>query len=128
MRIPLAMIGTLTVLLGAGVPALAISNPLVADITPIGGSNIKGNATFFQLGQAVQVGVNLNGASASTSAIDIRKGTCKSYAESAKWPLGATQDSRLPNTKIEELVGNVLVIHKSSAESSPVVACAEIKG
>lgn len=124
----IAMFGIALATLGVAAPALAISNPLVAEITPAGGGNVHGNVTFFQLGSNVQVGLNLSGGNANAEAVDIRKGTCKSYSDTARWPLGASQDTRLPNTKLQDLVGSVLLIHKTQDESSPVAGCAQIKG
>jgi hypothetical protein len=123
----IAMIGAVMAALATSVPALAIVNPLVAPVVPLGGSSVRGNVTFFQLGSNVNVGLNLTGNS-GTEAVDIRKGTCKDYAASSTMPLGVAQDTRLSNTKIEQLAGNVLLIHKTAQVTSPPVACAEIKG
>jgi hypothetical protein len=114
--------------LAFGMPALALENPLVIDVQPVGSDGVHGNATLFQLGDKVDLAVNLDGNQSGSQAIDIRKGSCKSYAGSAKWPLGTSQETLLPNTKIESLLGNVLLIHKSAEQSSPVVGCADIKG
>jgi hypothetical protein len=122
-----AMIGAAIATLATSLPALAIVNPLVAQIVPLGGSSVRGNVTFFQLGANVNVGLNLTG-TAGTEAVDIRKGTCKDYAASSTMPLGAAQDTRLSNTKLEQLNGNVLLIHKTAQVTSPPIACAEIKG
>ena len=122
------MIGAALAALALGAPALAVSNPLVAKISPVGGASLRGNVTFFQLGNSVQVGLNVTGANANASAVDVRQGTCKSYASTAKWPLGASQDTRLPNTKLADLVGDVLIVHKTAEQNSPAIGCAEIKG
>jgi hypothetical protein len=113
--------------LAFGMPALALDNPLVIDVQPVGADGVHGNATLFQLGDKVDLAVNLDGNESASQAIDIRKGSCKSYAATAKWPLGASQETLLPNTKVESLLGNVLLIHKTADVSSPVVGCAEIK-
>jgi hypothetical protein len=42
-------------------------------------------------------------------------------------PLGVAQDTRLPNTKIEQLSGDVLLIHKTAQVTSPPIGCAESK-
>ena len=127
MRIQTLAISAALATLATAAPALAIVNPLVAQIVPLGGSSVRGNATFFQLGPNIEVGLNLNG-NATAGAADIRKGTCKSYAGSATMPLGVSQDTRLSNLKLEQLNGNVLLIHKTSSVTSPAVGCAEIKG
>jgi hypothetical protein len=88
---------------------------------------VRGNATFFQLGSSVNVGLNLTGGGAASGAIDIRKGSCTSYAASTTMPLGASQDTKLSNMKLEQLTGDVLLIHKTASVTSPPVACAEIK-
>jgi len=74
--------------------------------------------TLFQLGPNVNVGLNLTGNSGN-EAVDIRKGTCKDYADSSTMPLGVAQDTRLSNTKLEQLSGNVLLIHKTAQVTSP---------
>jgi hypothetical protein len=127
MRIQTLAISAALATLATAAPALAIVNPLVAQIVPLGGSSVRGNATFFQLGSNIEVGLNLTG-NATAGAADIRKGTCKSYAGSATMPLGVSQDTRLSNLKLEQLNGNVLLIHKTSSVTSPAVGCAEIKG
>lgn len=113
--------------LGTSVPALAVTNPLVAPIIPLAGSNVRGNVTFFQLGKNVAVGLNLTGLGGA-QAIDIRKGSCKSYAATPAMPLGDGQDTQLSNTTLAQLSGNVLLIHKSADVASPAVGCAEAKG
>lgn len=126
MRIQMATFGVALATLGMTVPALAVVNPVVAQIVPLGGSGVRGNATFFQLGSSVNVGLNFTG-SAASGAADIRKGTCTSYAASTTMPLGVSQDTRLSNVKLEQLNGNVLLIHKTSSVTSEPIACAEIK-
>jgi hypothetical protein len=121
------MIGAVLAALGTSFPALALVNPLVAQIVPLGGSSVRGNVTFFQLGPNVNVGLNLTGNS-GTEAVDIRKGTCKNYAASSTMPLGIAQDTRLSNTQLEQLNGDVLLIHKTAQLTSPPIGCAEIKG
>jgi hypothetical protein len=120
------MIGAALAALATSAPALAVVNPLVAQIVPLGGSSVRGNVTLFQLGPNVNVGLNLTGNS-GTEAVDIRKGTCKAYADSSTMPLGVAQDTRLSNTKLEQLSGNVLLIHKTAQITSPPIGCAEIK-
>ncbi len=127
MRKQTAAIAVTLATLGAAAPALAVVNPLVAQIVPLGGSSVRGNATFFQLGSNIEVGLNFTG-NAATGAADIRKGTCKSYAGTATMPLGVAQDTRLSNIKLEQLNGNVLLIHKTASVTSAPVGCAEIKG
>jgi hypothetical protein len=127
MRTCIALIGFAAATLALGSSALALSNPLVADVVPLGGGNVHGNATFFQLGDNVTIGLNLSGGDANQEAIDVPKGTCKSYASTAQWPLGAGQNIRLPHTKLNQLLGDVLLVHKTPSESSPVVGCAAIK-
>jgi hypothetical protein len=127
MRTRIVMIGAVLAALGTSFPALALVNPLVAQIVPLGGSSVRGNVTFFQLGPNVNVGLNLTGNS-GTEAVDIRKGTCKDYAASSTMPLGVAQDTRLSNTKLEQLNGDVLLIHKTAQLTSPPIGCAEIKG
>jgi hypothetical protein len=118
--------------LGAATPAFAISNPIVANFQPVGGSKVQGNATFFQLGANVNVGVNLTSDPAGANALDLRKGSCKSYAAEATWPLGtidgASSQESLPKTKLASLVGDIILIHRTKELSSPPIACAEIKG
>ncbi len=126
MRKRLVMVGAALAALGTSVPALAVVNPLVAPVVPLGGSSVRGNVTFFQLGSNVNVGLNLTGI-AGSEAVDIRKGTCKAYAGSAAMPLGVNQDTRLSNMTISQLNGNVLLIHKTAQATSPAVGCAEIK-
>jgi hypothetical protein len=121
------MVGAALAALGMSVPALAVVNPLVAQVVPLSGSSVRGNVTLFQLGPNVNVGLNLTGNS-GTEAIDIRKGTCKDYAASSTMPLGVAQDTRLSNTKLEQLNGDVLLIHKTAQVTSAPIACAEIKG
>ncbi|BDE05127.1 hypothetical protein WPS_04030 [Vulcanimicrobium alpinum] len=128
MRSRIAMIGAAFAAIGLGAPALALNNPLVAPIRPVNGTTVHGNVTLFQLGGNVQVGLNVTGTGATPSSVDVRKGTCSSYAQAAKWPLGTAQETRLPNTTLQALVGDVVLIHKTSEETSPVVGCAAIKG
>ena len=85
-----------------------MENPLVADGYPLGGAAVHGNVTLFQLGDNVNVGLNL-GTMRATCAADIRKGTLQSYAASARWPLGdASETATCPNTHLSELVGSVV--------------------
>jgi hypothetical protein len=112
-------------------PVLAIENPLVATINPIGQGGARGNVTFFQMGSNVNVAVSLDAGVAGEAAFDLRKGTCKTYAQNSRWPLGSfggsSQETRLPNTKLEALVGEVLLIHKTQDVGSPAIGCAEIR-
>lgn len=128
MRTRTAVLAGLIAIGGLGGPALALGNPIVADVVPLNGAAVHGNVTLFQLGDNVNVGLNLSGNDAADVAADIRKGTCKAYAASARWPLGDASETRLPNTHLSELVGSVVIIHKSQAESSAPVACAQITG
>ncbi len=112
-------------------PALAIDNPLAAAINPIGHGGIRGNVTFLQMGSNVNVAVSLDNGTAGQASLDLRKGTCKSYAPNSRWPLGtfggSSEETRLPNTKLESLVGEVLLIHKTQDVESPAIGCAEIR-
>ena len=132
MRKRLAILTAALALGGTTTAAFALDNPLVAHIKPIGGSGVAGTATFFKLGNTVSVGLQLAKGTNGAEAADIRKGTCTSYASNAHWPLvpveGTTQDTRLGNVTLEQLVGNVLLVHKSKDDTSPVVACAPISG
>ena len=128
MRIRLALLSTLIAAGAVSGPVLALNNPIVADVVPIDGAAIHGNVTLFQLGDNVNVGLNLSGSDAAAVAVDIRKGTCKSYAQNARWPIGDATETRLPSMKLDQLVGNVVLIHKSANESSAPIACAEIRG
>ena len=91
----------------------------------------RGNVTFFQMGSNVNVAVSLESGIAGEASLDLRTGTCKAYAQHSKWPLGSfggsTQETRLPNTKLENLVGEVLLVHKTHDVGSPVIGCAEIR-
>jgi len=113
-------------------PALALENPLVAAINPIGQGGTRGNVTFFQMGNNVNVAVSLASGIAGEASLDLRKGTCKSYAPSARWPLGSfggsSQETRLPNTKLQSLIGEVLLVHKTPDVASPAIGCADIRG
>jgi len=128
MRTRTAILAGLVAIGGLGAPALALGNPVVADVVPLNGAAIHGNVTLFQLGDNENVGLNLSGVDPTTVAADIRRGTCKAYAPSARWPLGDAAETRLPNTHLSELVGSVIIIHKTQAESSAPVACAQITG
>lgn len=132
MRIRIATIAAALAVAGTSTVALALSNPLVAKINAIGPNGAHGNATFFQLAQSVNLGINLDSNPSGSQALDLRKGTCKSYAGTAAWPLGnfdgASDQRRLPNTKLNSIVGSVLLIHKTANDASPVIGCAEIKG
>jgi hypothetical protein len=112
-------------------PALAIDNPLAATINPVDGAATHGNVTFFQLGNSVNVAVSLDHDTSGQAAIDLRKGTCKSFAQNSRWPLGtfdgSSEETKLPNTRLESLVGQVLLIHKTQNVDSPAVGCAEIR-
>jgi hypothetical protein len=131
MRTRTAIIGAALAALTLGTPALALENPLVADISPIGAGGAHGKVTLFQLGHDVNVDVILASDRSGSQGLDIRKGTCKSYAETARWPLnpvsGTDQPTRL-NAKLEEFVGNALLVHKTADTSSPVVGCADLRG
>jgi hypothetical protein len=119
-------------ILATPVPALAIENPIAATIAPVGSNGATGNVTFFQMGSSINIAVSLDKDTHGTQALDLRKGTCKAYSPSAGWPLGTfngtSQETKLPNTTLEKLVGNVLLIHQSENVASPPVGCAEIKG
>jgi hypothetical protein len=41
---------------------------------------------------------------------------------------GTTQQTRLTNVKLQQLVGSIVVVHKTKDMSSPVIACGPIKG
>ncbi|HYZ17163.1 MAG TPA: hypothetical protein VE591_12200 [Candidatus Acidoferrum sp.] len=124
-----AVVGALAASILAA-PALAIENPLSANVIPIGSGGVHGAVTFFQLGSNVNVGLNLDNDTPGTAAVDLRKGTCKNYAQNSRWPLGtfngSSQETRLPNTKLESLMGQVLLVHKTQSVDSPVIGCAEI--
>jgi len=132
MRIRIATIAAALAVAATSSAALALSNPLVAQINAIGPNGAHGNVTFFQIEQSVNVGINLTSDPSGSQALDLRKGTCKSYAGTARWPLGsfdgASDQRKLPNTKLASIVGNVLLIHKSPDDASPVIGCAEVKG
>lgn len=120
----------MTLLAGSSM-ALALQNPVVSHLQPVGNSHVTGNVTFMQLGNAVNVGVDLD-KDVTNAAADVRTGSCRSYQSNAKFPLvavnGTSQQTHLGKVSLQQLVGNVIVIHKTSADSSPVVACGEIKG
>jgi hypothetical protein len=108
---------TLTLLAGSSM-ALALQNPVVSHLQPVGNSHVN-------------VGVDLDN-DVTNAAADVRTGSCRSYQSNAKFPLvavnGTSQQTHLGKVSLQQLVGNVIVIHKTSADSSPVVACGEIKG
>jgi hypothetical protein len=127
----IAIAGIALSLMASGGTALALQNPIVSQLHPVGNSRVTGNVTFMQLGADVNVGVDLE-KDVTNAAVDVRRGSCSSYASNAKFPLvsvnGTTQSTRLGHVSLQQLVGNVIVIHKTRADNSPVVACGEIKG
>ncbi len=116
---------------GAAVPALAIHNPIVATIRPVGSNGAHGRATFFQLGRDVDVTVILGRDRKGTQSVGIHKGTCARYDDRPEWVVvgvaGTTQDTRLSNISLSRLLGYVLVIHKTRSRSSPTIGCAPIR-
>lgn len=132
MRTRTAFLAAALALAGTGTAALALDNPLVAHLKPVGSAGIAGTVTFFKLGNDVNVGVQLSKDLGGSQAADIRKGTCSSYAGGAHWPLvpveGTTQDTRLSGVGLAQLVGNVILVHKTKDDNSPVISCAPISG
>ncbi len=132
MRKRTAIVGAAIAALTLGTPALAVENPLVVNITPVGSAGAHGKATVMQLASNVNVDVILDKSTPSSEALDIHKGSCKSYAGTATRTLvavnGTTQDTKLGNTKLDDLVGNVLLVHKTGEATSPVVGCADLRG
>ncbi len=110
--------------LATATAALALSNPLVAQIHPVGAGGVRGNVTLFQIGSNVNLGVNLSGGTAGI--IDLRKGSCEHYDAKAR-PLADAQQVSLPAVKLPDLVGSVVLLHQGSGVDSPVVGCAEVK-
>lgn len=110
---------------------LALSNPLVARLGASGASGLTGNVTFMQLGNNVDVGVNLD-REVSDAAVDVRSGSCARPAGALRYPLvavnGTTQETRLGDVSLAKLVGDVVVVHRTSSATSPIVACAPIEG
>jgi hypothetical protein len=132
MRTRTAIIAAAIGALGLAAPALALDNPVVADISPVGAGGAHGKATFFQIAGNVNVGVILDSDRSGAQGVDIRKGSCKSYAETPGAPLvavsGSDQQTKLAGAKLESLVGSVLLVHKAQDTASPVIGCAEIRG
>lgn len=132
MRTRTAIIAAALGALSLATPALALDNPVVADINPIGANGAHGKATFFQISGNVNVGVILDNDRSGTQGVDIRKGSCKSYADSPGSPLvavsGSDQQTKLSGAKLESLVGSVLLVHKTQDTASPEIGCAEIRG
>jgi hypothetical protein len=130
MRIRTAAGLTVLALSATCASALAIENPVVTQLHPIGKSGVTGNVTFMQLGSDVNVGVDLD-KDVSNAAVDVRSGSCSSPADE-RYPLtavnGETQQTRFPKKTLADFVGKVVVIHKTSSTNSPPVACGEIKG
>jgi hypothetical protein len=110
--------------------ALALENPIVAQLHPVGNSGVRGNVTFMQLSGDVNVGVDLE-KDVTNAAADIASGTCSAPA-SERYPLvpvnGESQMTRFSNASLQQFVGKIVVIHKTSSSRSPIVACGEIKG
>jgi hypothetical protein len=132
MRIRTAIIAAAVGALGLATPALALDNPVVADISPVGAGGAHGKATFFQIAGNVNVGVILDSDRSGAQGVDIRKGSCKSYAETPGATLvavsGSDQQTKLSGAKLESLVGSVLLVHKAQETTSPVIGCAAIRG
>ena len=130
MRIRTALIAGALACVASTSAAFALSNPLVAQLAATGGSRLTGNVTFMQLGGNVDVGVDLN-RDVTNAAVDVRSGSCANPAKALRYPLvavnGTTQETRL-GVSLQQLVGNIVVVHKTSSTSSPVVACGAIKG
>ncbi len=125
MRIRTAIAAAAATILATATAALALSNPLVAQIRPVGAAGVRGNVTLFQMGSNVNLGVNLT--SGTAGIIDLRKGSCASYDAKAR-PLIDAQQVDLPAMKLPDLIGSVVLLHKGSDVGSPVVGCAEVKG
>lgn len=125
-----AVAGT-TLLCAAAAPALALHNPLVAVISPVGAHGAHGRATFFQLGNDVLVTVILRTDRPGTQSVGIHRGTCARFEPRPDWVVvgvgGTTQETRLPRFRLNRLLGHVLVVHARRDRSSPVIGCAAIR-
>ena len=115
----------------AGAPALAIHNPIVLTIHPVGRDGAHGHVTLFQLGRNVDVSVILGRDRKGTQSVGIDKGTCAKYDPRPEWVVvgvaGTTQDTRLSNLPLRRLLGYAVVIHKAKSRSSPAIGCAQIE-
>lgn len=111
-------------------PALAIHNPIVANIRPTVPGGARGHATFFQLGADIDVTVILGRDRKGTQSVGIHKGTCAKYASQPDWVVvgvaGTTQQTRLPNVRLNRLLRHVLIVHRTKVRSSPAIGCAAI--
>ncbi len=112
-------------------PALAISNPIIVNIRPVGTAGARGTVSFFQLGSGIIVNVMLHRDRKGTQSVGIHRGTCASYRPRADWVVvgvsGQTQETRVPNLRLSQLLGHVVVIHRTRDRSSAVIGCAAIR-
>jgi hypothetical protein len=135
MRIFLMTAGILTagvvLMTAVPVPALAVANPIVANIRPIIPNGPRGRVSFFQLGGDVVVNVTLDHERAGTRAAEIRRGSCASLAPQAQWNVvdvsGTQQTTRLPKVELNQLLGHAFVVNATQDHSSPVIGCADIR-
>lgn len=126
-----AAIASVALVVTPSAPVLAVVNPIVAQIHPVGANGARGRVSFFQLGNDVVVNVVLQHGRKGTQSVGIHEGTCARYRPRANWVVvgveGSTQSTRVPHLKLKQLLGHALVIHKTRDRSSAAIGCADIR-
>lgn len=125
-----AIAATAALVVAFAAPALAMHNPIVVNIRPTVANGARGHATFFQIGQDVDVAVILGRDRKGTQSVGIHRGTCAKYDPRPDWVVvgvaGTTQDTRLPNVRLSRLLRHALVVHRTKNRSSLAIGCATI--
>jgi hypothetical protein len=112
-------------------PALAVVNPIIANLQPITPNGPRGKVSFFQLGSDVVVNVTLDHGLGGSQSADIRRGTCAKLAPQVQWNVvdvsGSQQTTRLPHVALNQLLGHALVVNATENRSSRIIGCADIR-
>ena len=124
---------TLTSLALAGalaVPALALDNPLVVDLR--GGHAGSATATMFQRGPIVLVNVTAGHGIPAHVAVTLNDGDCArpGGVAFALAPFSDAQSMTELKHSLADIAGKArsLVVHTGTSETSPALACGDVKG
>jgi hypothetical protein len=120
-------VACLLVVTGVATPASALGNPLMVNLRPVRGSSIDASATLFGSGKMVLVNLMGQGHVPKGLAVTLNRGRCDhpgTIAFSLERITGNGSLTRLRHT-LPDIADRAksLVIHETSSELSPPLAC-----
>lgn len=122
----LILTGTLTS------PALALENPVVVDVRGASTAAASASGTIFQHGSSVLVNVTAKQGIPKNAAVTLNDGRCAKPGgvAFALTPFEDDQSMTTLSHSLADIAGKAksMVVHRTASETSPAVACGELKG